>query len=135
MATIAAKAAEVAGTASAQPASVNAKQGKLRINLTTDIRISNIPTRIALDALTQQGYTVEAVPFAQFNLVIPALVNGDLDISTGSNVTVWSAIAKGGKVRSIVGWTNNPYYLVTSSDIENCADLAGKPIGMSSLPG
>lgn len=131
------------GAATAAPAAVTAapinsspaEKGKLRINLSTDIRIANIPLRMALDALTEKGYQVEAVPIAQFSLVVPALVQGSLDVSTGSNITVWSAIAKGGQVRSIAGWTNNPYFIVTPSDIKDCAELDGKPVGIQSFRG
>lgn len=112
-----------------------AAKGKLRINVSPEVRISNIPMRMALDALTEKGYQVEAVPIAQFSLVVPALVQGGLDVSTGSNITIWSAIAKGGQVRSIVGWTNNPYFIVTPSDIKDCAELNGKPVGIQSFRG
>jgi ABC-type nitrate/sulfonate/bicarbonate transport system substrate-binding protein len=118
-----------------QPTAAPAKQGKLRINLSTDRVISNIPTRMALDALKAQGYEIEAVPFAQFNLVPAALSNGELDLSTGSYQTIWAAIGKGGKLRSIVGWTNNPYYIAANVNVKTCADLQGKRVGMTSSRG
>ena len=115
-------------TASASP--TQPKTGVIRFAASTP-SISSVPFLMALDTLREQGYTIETTTL-RFDLVIPVLTKGDLDIAPLSHQLGWSAIAKDAPLRTIVSWVGNQFLIVVKPEIQSCANLQGKPMGYGS---
>jgi len=91
----------------------------------------DVPWLMALDALREQGYTVEVVPFAKSSLVPPALERGDVHVADTNTSPVWAAVAQGADIRTIVGKSNVSYVVVSTDAIRDCQELDGKSITFS----
>ena len=119
------------------PAASNtpAQKGTLRLATSETVNVDDIPRLIAQDSLREQGYTVELITFADFQLTTTAIIKGDVDIALGGNQTSWSAIAKGAPIRSFLGRSNNTQLLLTPTAIQHCEDLNGKKLGLSNATG
>lgn len=84
-----------------------------------------------------QGYTVETLAFADTDLTVLALQQGDLDFANVSDVTGWVAIEKGAAIVAVIDDTVNPTVLVARNrnDLKQCADLQGKRVAVPNLAG
>jgi ABC-type nitrate/sulfonate/bicarbonate transport system substrate-binding protein len=90
---------------------------------------------MALDLLKEQGYTVETVPLARFDLVPAALAKGDFEIGSFSPQGGWAAIAKGGEIETIVAQAGPTWSILTSDKLQKCEDLGKYPVGFSGTTG
>jgi ABC-type nitrate/sulfonate/bicarbonate transport system substrate-binding protein len=86
---------------------------------------------LALDALEQQGYQTELVRFAKSSLILPALLQGDIDVSAANSTLVGAAVGEGADVRVVLGKVKMTYLLASSADIRDCRDLDGKAVTFS----
>src|SRR5438128_9196915 len=68
----------------------------LRFSLNGPPDVLDVPRLMAIDSLKAQGYTVEQTQFADQNVIVAALLKGDLDFGSGDTSLAWAAIAKGG---------------------------------------
>jgi len=55
----------------------------LRFSLNGPPDVLDVPRLMAIDTLKAQGYTVEQTQFADQNVIVAALLKGDLDFGTG----------------------------------------------------
>lgn len=114
------------------PAAAPRRSGMLRVSVLGISNVIDVPSLMALDALEQQGYQTEVIYFAKGSLLIPALLQGDVDITAANSTRVGAAIAEGADIRVFVGKTNIDYLLVAKAGIQSCRDLDGKAVTFSS---
>jgi len=95
--------------------------------------VNDVPALMALEELKQLGYQYEVIVFAKGSLIIPALLQGDINLATASSTFVASALAEGADIRTIAGRSKTTFLLVAKAEIEDCHDLDGKTVAMSSL--
>lgn len=124
-----------APTATPLPPATLAKSGTIRINNPTSPSLLDVPYLMALDTLRAQGYTIDLKQYARFDLVAPAMAQGELDIASSALQTMWAAVAKGAPVKMIVSRFRSPYRLVAQQSIKSCAELNGKNMGVGSTSG
>ncbi len=110
------------------PTAAAGRSGTLRVSVLGISNVIDVPSLMALDALEQQGYQTEVIYFAKGNLLIPALLQGDVEITAANSTRVGAAIAEGADIRVFVGKTNIDYLLVAKAGIESCRDLDGKAV-------
>lgn len=108
---------------------------KIRVGIPSLPTVRNVPLYMALDALRMQGYQVETVTLARFDLVPVALANGEIDFGSFSPQGGWAAIAQGAPLETIVAQFSPTWALVVSDKVETCADLGKYPIGYSATTG
>ncbi len=108
------------------------KSGTIRVGFPTSTDMGDVPSLMAHELLTAQGYTIQAVAFASADLEAAALAQGQIDIANGSMRTVWLAIAKGANARTIMEQLANVWSLVAKPEYKTCADLNGKRIAFTS---
>jgi len=111
-------------------ATVPAKTGTIRTSAAST-GLDDIPLRIALDTLREEGYVVETTEYARWDLVTSELASGALDIAPSSHQTAWAAIAQGAAIRAVIDSRRNPYLIACKAEITTCDDLLGKSIAYS----
>jgi ABC-type nitrate/sulfonate/bicarbonate transport system substrate-binding protein len=105
------------------------KSGTMRVEVSPDADVADIPWLMTVDSLREQGYTIETVAFD--NVLGPtAMAQGDLDFASFSNRIAWAAIGKGASFFTFMDKTVNTYMTITGRDIQTCADLDGKSIAV-----
>jgi ABC-type nitrate/sulfonate/bicarbonate transport system substrate-binding protein len=119
-------------TASA-PTATPLRPAVLRIELPTEPDISDLPRVMAADTLREMGYTIEPLDFQDNALAIQALVQGNSDFGFVGAGVAWPAIQKGAPLVSILDGTLDSGMVVVGAEIQECADLNGKRIGVPSL--
>lgn len=116
-------------------APVSAKSGTIRYFHNPNVDMRDLTTLMALDDLRAQGYTVVDEPLAGSSLLIAALEKGDADLISGNNQNAWLAIAKGIQARTIMQRIGMPLVIAAKQELKTCADLNGKPLGLSTSTG
>lgn len=111
------------------------KSGTIRFFDIVNLDVRDIPMLMAFDTLTAQGYTIEKQYLATSPLIADGLARGDADIGLLNNQTMWTAIAKGAKVRTIAGSVAATFLIATKNEIKDCRDLDGKSLGLPSTTG
>jgi NitT/TauT family transport system substrate-binding protein len=104
----------------------------IRVGYSSSLDMADIPSLLANEALVKQGYIVEAIPFAEAELVVEALAGGDVDIASGSVGAYWTAIHKGAPIVTVMAHARNEWAIISTPDIQQCADLDGKRIAVNS---
>jgi ABC-type nitrate/sulfonate/bicarbonate transport system substrate-binding protein len=115
----------------ASSATAPLKSGTMRVSNAGNFDVRDLPALMAYDALREQGYTVEVIPFAKTSLMPAALDKGDIDITEATASLVWASIIQGADVRTIVGKVNMTFRFVSTADIDDCSKLDGKAITFS----
>ncbi len=110
-------------------------KGEIRIGFVSEKGLDDLPVLEALDQLAQQGYKITPQFLSSSALVIAALAQGDLDITTSGTLTTWAATSKGANIRTIMERVANVWGVVATDDIKQCSDLAGKRLNVSNLTG
>lgn len=121
--------ATVASTPTPTPAP--AKGGTIRVGFSSDADMGDVPTLMALDLLTAEGYTVQPTFFSAADIEMAALAKGDIDIGNGSLRNAWQAISKGGELRTIMEQIANDWLMVSTPDLKMCIDLTGKRLAFT----
>ncbi|MGH2628095.1 MAG: hypothetical protein ACRDHY_15765, partial [Anaerolineales bacterium] len=83
----------------------------------------DLPSLMALDLLSGQGYSVVPTFFAQPELAVEALASGEADFGFGSTRTYWAGIQQGGRLTTIMEESSNGWSLAGLTEIVECADL------------
>jgi ABC-type nitrate/sulfonate/bicarbonate transport system substrate-binding protein len=107
------------------------RSGTMRLSVLGAASVADVPSLMALEALEKQGYQTEAIHFAKSSLILPALLNGDLELSAANSTLVGAAIQEGAGVGVIVGKVRVRYVLAARAGIEHCRDLDGKSVVFS----
>ena len=95
--------------------------------------VGNVAFHAAMDNMNTEGYSVSIQSINTPELVIEGTAKGTFHVGDGSVNAVMAAITKGAGIRVISDRLGNEWTLVTKSDIANCAGLAGKTVGVTSL--
>ena len=96
--------------------------------------VSHLPWLMAVDVLKEEGYTIETVDFSATDPAsVVAMEQGELDITALSNQLAWSAISKGAPIVTFLDMAEIPFVLATKTEIQECADLDGRSVAISSM--
>lgn len=117
----------------AGPTSASLRPTTLRIELPTDADLEDLPRLMTADALRAMGYVVEPFDFADNNLTIQALVQGNLDFGDVGAANAWAAVQRGAKIVTVMDSTAVPVVIVAAPTIQKCADLEGKSLAVPSV--
>jgi ABC-type nitrate/sulfonate/bicarbonate transport system substrate-binding protein len=123
--------AQPPGAAPAAATVARHKSGSIRFALNGAPSVKDIPSLMALDALEATGYDTQTFTFANTEQIVDPLSRGDIEIGSPSTNAAWTAIAKGGDFRTIVGRGAMNFYLVVPSEVQSCQDLRNKSVGFS----
>jgi len=113
------------------PTAVPRKSGTIRVSIGGSVNVKDVPSQMAFDAMREQGYTVEVIPFAKTSLIPVALDKGDIEVSDATTSLVWAAAAQGADIRTVVAKVGTSFILASTKGISNCRDLDGKAITFS----
>jgi ABC-type nitrate/sulfonate/bicarbonate transport system substrate-binding protein len=92
-----------------------------------------VPPLMALESLREQGYTTEAVSIPRAELIVEALLRGDLEVGAVTPTTLWAAIAKGADLRTIAARSTRVSRLVARREIQTCRDLQDRSVAFNNL--
>lgn len=112
-----------------------AVKGRIHVLVIASADIRDIPLSMAVDDLAAQGYRVEVTPMLNGALMPDALARGDAEIGSFNNETLWAAIAKGVRARTLMQRLSFPNLLVARSSTVDCAALNGRPIALGAQGG
>jgi ABC-type nitrate/sulfonate/bicarbonate transport system substrate-binding protein len=105
---------------------------RIRVAYTSAVDIGDLPSLIAHRALERHGYVVDPTFFAQPELAVEALANGDVDIANGGARAFWAADARGANLVMLMEHSENGYLLTVPSDVATCAGLHDRTLALSS---
>jgi ABC-type nitrate/sulfonate/bicarbonate transport system substrate-binding protein len=111
------------------------KSGTIHFWDIVNLDVRDVPMLMAFDTLTAEGYTIEKQYLATSTLIAEGLARGDADIGLLNDQTMWTAITKGAKVRTIAGSVAATFLVATKNDITDCHALDGKTLGYPSTTG
>lgn len=94
--------------------------------------LGDVPSLMALDLLAEQGYEVTTTFFSGTDLAAEALSRGDAQVGAGSVEVFWSAVEQGADIVTIMEQVRNTWTLVSTNAIEQCADIDGKRLALTS---
>ncbi len=92
----------------------------------------DLPSLMALDRLTEAGYTIVPTFFAQPELAVEALASGQADFGFGSSRTFWAGIQQGGSFTTIMEQSSNGWSIVGLTEIVDCDDIDGRRLAFHS---
>jgi ABC-type nitrate/sulfonate/bicarbonate transport system substrate-binding protein len=105
---------------------VPAEVTKLRVAYQTQLDFGDLPSVMAEEKLADMGYSVISTVYAEGNLAIAALAEGQADISIGNVGAYWNAAKQGAPILTVMAQSRNGWSLASTVDIAECADLEGK---------
>jgi ABC-type nitrate/sulfonate/bicarbonate transport system substrate-binding protein len=85
----------------------------LRFGASEDVGLEDIMALYVYEQLEEKGYEVEVVRFAETSFSIDALSNNDTDFATHSSRTVWSAVANGANIVTVLEDTGMDFVMVS----------------------
>ncbi len=104
----------------------------IRVAYTSEADLGDIPSLMAIELLEEQGYNITVTNYSNPPLAVEALARGDADLSFGTIQVIWAAVGRGAKIITIGEQLRNTWVLATLPDIEQCEDIAGKRLALSS---
>lgn len=108
------------------------KSGTIRVSFPNNGDVADVPSFMAHELLRAQGYDIQPLYFANPDLNVAALANGESDLSNGSTRTHWAAVQKGADIVTLMEQAGNVWSLVARADIQSCEEFDGKRIGVQS---
>lgn len=111
------------------------KSGRIRVLVIASTDIRDIPLGLAVEDLNAQGYGVHVTSMLGGALMTEALARGDAELGSFNNETVWTAIAKGVRARTLMQRLSFPNLLVAKRELTDCGALDGKPVAIGSQTG
>lgn len=112
-----------------------AGDGTIRFFDLPNVDVRRVPLLMAIEELHSQGVKVERIPMSSGTLIADGLTRGDADIGLMNSQSMWIAITKGAKVRTIAKFTNPSTVVAAGVGVRTCKDLHGKRMGVSSMGG
>jgi ABC-type nitrate/sulfonate/bicarbonate transport system substrate-binding protein len=100
-----------------------------------NVDVRDIPILIALDDLESRGYRIERSQVAGPPIIADMLARGQTDIGVLNNQTMWSAVAKGAAVWTVMQFAAPTTVLAAQRSIKACSELDGKRMGVSGTAG
>jgi hypothetical protein len=86
----------------------------MRILVIANSDVRDVPLAMAADDLRSQGYHVEITPMMSGALMADALSRGDAELASFNNETLWAAIAKGLRAKTIVQRLSFPNLVIAN---------------------
>ncbi len=111
------------------------KTGTIRFLIIANSDIRDIPLSFSVDILQAQGYQVQITQMVDGTTITDALAHGDAEVGSFNNQTLWTAVAKGVKAKTIMQRLSFPNMVITPESVKNCGDLNGKPFALSASTG
>jgi len=108
------------------PVEVPAEVQKLRIAYQTQLDFGDLPSVLANDLMADMGYAVLPTFYAEGNLAIAALAEGQADIGIGNVGAYWNAVGQGADILTVMVESRNPWSLGSIAEVQECADMEGK---------
>ncbi len=112
-----------------------AAKGRIHVLVIANTDIRDIPLGLAVEDLKAQGYQADVTPMLSGALMPDALARGDAEIGSFNNETLWSAVAKGVRARTLMQRLSFPNLLVAKAGVTGCGALDGKPIALGAQGG
>lgn len=125
-------AAGSSAAASAAPAESAAAGTNQFTIASTSFGLSSVPLLAALDAMREDGYVIEYPALTGPDLVAEGLVRNDFNFGIVGFNAVTVAIQEGAPATNIMSQFANPWFMYAATDIEECADLAGRRLAIHS---
>ena len=107
----------------------------IRVAYNSEADLEDLPSLLAHEILREHGYTVETIFFAQSELGVQALAQGEADFGHGALRPYWAAVAEGAEVLTLMEHVANAWSIVSLREIIECADLAGRRMAQHSPGG
>ena len=92
--------------------------------------VGEVTLLAALDDLRGQGYTIETPQVDDPNLLSQGVSQGQFQFTEGDTVASLRTIQAGGKLKIVGEQVGNIWQIVTVSGITECAQLAGRSVGV-----
>jgi len=105
----------------------------IRIAYTAEKGLTDIPSILAQQRLSAQGYTFQPTFYASGELAVAALAQGQADIAYATPLLFLTPASKDVKVKWIGEKVSNVFVVVSTSKIQACADLADQRLGINSV--
>ena len=112
-----------------------AAKGRIHVLVIANTDIRDIPLGLAIEDLKAQGYRAEVTPMLNGALMPDALARGDAEIGSFNNETLWTAVSKGVRARTLMQRLSFPNLLVTQAGVTGCGALDGRPIALGAQGG
>ena len=93
------------------PVEVPAEVQKIRIAYQTQLDFGDLPSVLATELMADKGYAVLPTYYAEGNLAIAALAEGQADIGIGNVGAYWNAVGQGADILTIMVESRNPWSL------------------------
>ncbi len=119
-------------TQTAAPATATSAPITIRVAYSSDKGLSDIPSVMAQERLSQQGYIFQPTFYASTELAAAALAQGQADLSYGSPLTYWQLVSKGQAVTLVGEKVASTFLVAGVNQIKDCAGLAGQRLGINS---
>jgi ABC-type nitrate/sulfonate/bicarbonate transport system substrate-binding protein len=107
---------------------------RIRVLVIANSDVRDIPLVMAVEELRNQGYQIEITPMMSGALMADALSRGDAELASFNNETLWAAIAKGLRAKTIVQRLSFPNLVVTRQGV-TCRAMNGRPLAIGSQTG
>ena len=107
---------------------------RIRVLVIANSDVRDVPLAMAAADLRSQGYHVEITPMMTGALMAEALSRGDAELASFNNETLWAAIAKGLRAKTIVQRLSFPNLVITRQGV-TCRALNGRPLTIGSQTG
>lgn len=104
----------------------------IRVGYTSSKGPTDIPSQMAQQRLSAQGYVFEPTFYSSGELVVAALSQGQADFGYGNPVSFLLAASKGTKSKWISTKVANTFLVAGVDSIKSCADLANQRLGINS---
>jgi len=98
----------------------------------TSFGLSSVPLLAALDAMREDGYTIEYPALTSPDLVAEGMIRNDFQFGVVGIAPASVAIQQGAPITNIMAQFANPWYMYAATDITECADLAGRRLAIHS---
>ena len=112
-----------------------APPGRIRMLVIASTDIRDIPLGLAVEDLKAQGYAVEVTSMSGGALMADVLARGEAEIGSFNNETMWTAIGKGVRARTLLQRLSFPNLLVAKRELADCRALAGRPVAIGAQTG
>lgn len=93
---------------------------------------TGIPAILALELLKEQGLSTEVIEFDSPDILTQALLNGQVQIAVMGPATLFAADVAGADLQMLAKNNQNDYLIISSPDVESCADLDGRTVAYHS---
>jgi NitT/TauT family transport system substrate-binding protein len=94
------------------------------------VDINDMPTKITIDRLNTQGWSIDLPEFSAIDLLNQALAQGTVKMTNGSLVDPLRAFQAGGPVAWAMENNQGEYVFITKNEYPDCKALDGKIYGM-----